>query len=597
MHSFRALIMRNSFVFSISLYLLLTAAAVQAGSERVANFGLLDHRGYFHELRHFGDSRAVVFIAVDTSCPAVLDHLHKYQLLRTTWEQQNITFLAIDSNPYDSVDAVRNMDEAYHLDLPVLIDDSQLIAENLGLTRAGEIAVIEPDRMQLVYRGGLDIEPQRPRPEQGIEGKPGTSLLRDTLAAVANDDVEVYDDTVYSEAGGCALPFPAREKHLAKVPDYATEVAPILKENCASCHIEGGLAPFPMNSYAMVEGWSPMIKEMLLTRRMPPAQVDPNVRHFTNARYMNPADMQVLVHWIKAGSPRGNSEVDPLTTIRPSQSEWQLGEPDYVVEVPAFTVPATGVLNYENVTINLPFEEDVWVKSVQHVPGDRRVLHHLLSFIVPADYDARIVEGENDQYREFLEGYAPGKEDAATYPEGTGVFIPAGSAIQLSLHYTTFGKEVVDRTRIGLYFADQPPAHQYSTYALSHGGDNLHIPPGVSEHKMRASHVFDEDIVLHGLRPHMHFRGKYMRFSVVYPDGTHEQILNVPNYNFAWQPTYRLSQPMALPAGSRVLIEGAFDNSQYNLANPDPGAEVHGGAQSWDEMFIGYFSYHRQYQQ
>lgn len=597
MHIFRTLIMRSVSTLVIFLYLLLATTAVEAGSERVANFALLDHQGYFHELRHYGDSKAVVFIAVDTSCPEVLDHLHKYQLLRTTWEQENIAFLAIDSNPEDSVAAVRNMDEAYHLDLPVLLDDSQLVAENLGLTRAGEIAVIEPDRMQLVYRGGLDVEARRPRPEQGIEAAPGTSLLRDTLTAVANDDVEVYDDTVYSEASGCALPFPAREKHLARVPDYATEVAPILKENCASCHVEGGLAPFPMNSYAMVEGWSPMIKEMLLTRRMPPAQVDPNVRHFTNARYMDPADMQVLVHWIKAGSPRGASELDPLTTIQSSRSQWQLGEPDYVVEVPAFTVPATGVLNYENVTINLPFEKDVWVKSVQHVPGDRRVLHHLLSFIVPADYDARIVEGENDQYREFLEGYAPGKEDAATYPEGTGVFIPAGSAIQLSLHYTTFGKEVVDRTRIGLYFADEPPAHQYSTYALSHGGDNLHIPPGVSEHKMRASHVFEEDIVLHGLRPHMHFRGKYMRFSVVYPDGTHEEILNVPNYNFAWQPTYRLSEPMPLPAGSRVLIEGAFDNSQYNLANPDPGAAVRGGAQSWDEMFIGYFSYHRQHQQ
>ena len=73
---------------------------------------------------------------------------------------------------------------------------------------------------------------------------------------------------------------------------------------------------------------------------------------------------------------------------------------------------------------------------MQHLPGDRRVLHHLLSFIVPADYDARIVEGENDQYREFLEGYAPGKEEAITYPEGAGVFVPSGSAVQMSLHYT-----------------------------------------------------------------------------------------------------------------------------------------------------------------
>ena len=95
---------------------------------------------------------------------------------------------------------------------------------------------------------------------------------------------------------------------------------------------------------------------------------------------------------------------------------------------------------------------------------------------------------------------------------------------------------------------------------------------------MSASHVFDDEIMLHGLRPHMHFRGKSMRFSVVYPDGTQDDVLNVPDYNFNWQPTYRLSKPMLLPAGSRVIIEGALDNSEYTLDNPDPWATVRGGA-------------------
>ena len=251
------------------------------------------------------------------------------------------------------------------------------------------------------------------------------------------------------------------------------------------------------------------------------------------------------------------------------------------------------MLDYENVTINLPFPKDVWVKSVQHLPGDRRALHHLLSFIVPADYDQEIIEGENDSYREFLEGYAPGKDTVATHPENAGVLVPKGSAVQMSLHYTTFGKETLDRTLLGLYFAEEEPEFHYSTYSLSHGGRNLVIPPRVSEHRMSATHVFDEEIMLHGLRPHMHYRGKHMRFSVIYPDGTRDDIINVPDYNFAWQPSYRLSQPMLLQAGSRVVIEGAFDNSQYNLGNPDPDATVRGGAQRWDEMFIGYFSYHK----
>ena len=582
-------------LYCMSLLLLSTLIMVQAnaGAGRIGNFALLDHEGNSHQLRKYGDSPAIVLISTSASCLEIIEQLPKYRLLRTTWERQGVVFLGINSAANDSLDEIRNMAQLHNFDLPILLDDSQLVAEGLGLTKAGELVVLEPNRFRVLYRGGLDIESQRARPEFNIAERAGTSFLSDTLTAVVAGAMALQDSTVTADAIGCDLSFPARDMHAKNVPDYATDIAPILEEKCVSCHIEGGIAPFAMNSHMMVQGWSPMMKEVMMTKRMPPAQVDPSSNHFINARYMEPEELQTLVHWIDAGAPRGTADVDPLTLIEPPQSMWQLGEPDYIVEVPGFTVPATGVLDYENVTLNLPFTEDKWIKSVQHIPGDRRVLHHLLSYIVPADYVEAIVEGENDSYREFLEGYAPGKDEAVTYPENSGMFVPKGSAVQMSVHYTTFGKETVDNTLLGLYFADEAPRFQYSTYSLSHGGANIVIPPGATDHKMSASYVFEDEVLLHGLRPHMHYRGKNMRFTVIYPDGTKDDVINVPDYNFAWQPTYRLSEPMLLPAGSRVMIEGAFDNSQYNLGNPDPAAVVRGGAQSWDEMFIGYLSYHK----
>ena len=581
-----------SWAISLLTAMLMTSQ-ISSATERVGNFALLDHKGIYHQLRKYGDSKAVVIISTATNCLENIEKLPKYRLLRTTWENQGVSFLAINSSVDDDLADIRLMDSLHNVNLPILLDNSQLVAESLGLSKAGEIIVLEPNRSLVLYRGGLDIDARRARPDRGITAQSGTTDLAKTLAAAVMDELDSFDETVVTESVGCELDFPARDQHVSNVPDYATDVAPILEEKCVSCHLEGGIAPFAMDSHMMVQGWSPMMKEVIMTKRMPPAQVDPSVNHFTNARYMNPDQLQTLIHWIDAGAPRGNSEVDPLARVRSPETVWELGEPDYIVEVPAFTVPATGVLDYENVTINLPFEEDVWVRSIQHVPGDRRVLHHLLSYIVPADYDERIVEGENDSYREFLEGYAPGKDESVTYPENSGMFIPKDSAVQMSLHYTTFGKEAVDKTLLGLYFADEKPDHQYSTYSLSHGGRNIVIPPRANEHKMSASYVFEDEVMLHGLRPHMHYRGKYMRMGVIYPDGTKDEIINVPDYNFAWQPTYRLADPMLLPAGSRVMIEGAFDNSQYNLGNPDPDAEVRGGAQSWDEMFIGYFSYHK----
>src|SRR5262249_51216803 len=150
------------------------------------------------------------------------------------------------------------------------------------------------------------------------------------------------------------------------VPDYAKDIVPIVKENCIMCHHEGGIGPWAMSSYAMMKGWSPMIREVLMTKRMPPMQVDPSISHFSNARYISDKDLQTLVHWVEAGSPRGASATDPLDGLNyGTRTDWQLGKPDYIVHAPKHDVPATGVLDYINDSIELSFNEDKWVRAVQ----------------------------------------------------------------------------------------------------------------------------------------------------------------------------------------------------------------------------------------
>jgi hypothetical protein len=314
---------------------------------------------------------------------------------------------------------------------------------------------------------------------------------------------------------------------------------------------------------------------------------------------MKKIGLSAIIATTAAFSLQANAATDPLTEIKPIDAEWQYNgtEPDYVVDVPSFTVPATGVIDYIDSVIPLEFGEDKWVKAVQFIPGDKRVLHHLLSYVVADDAGGRegmLDETVNDPRREFLEGYAPGKEYATTYPENTGIYVPEGSALRMSIHYTSFGQETVDSTRVGLWFFDkaEEPDFEYHTYSVATPMNQIEIPAGDFEHEAAASHVFEKDIVLHGFRAHMHYRGKSMAARVIYPDNTVEEIINIPNYNFAWQPTYQTDEPMVLPAGSRVVVEGLFDNSEYNLGVPDPTVNAMGGLQSWEEMFIGYFSYH-----
>ena len=193
----------NKFSLILLLSTLVVAnSPVNAGSEKIGNFALIDHEGNFHQLRKYGDSKAVVIISTAVDCQENIERLPKYRLLRTTWERQGVTFLAINSTARDSRADIRHMDDLYNFDLPILLDSSQLVAESLGLTRAGEIIVLAPDRFQVLYRGGLDIESRPARPERGVEGREGTSFLADTLQAVVAGATS-FGETVTVAGEGC----------------------------------------------------------------------------------------------------------------------------------------------------------------------------------------------------------------------------------------------------------------------------------------------------------------------------------------------------------------------------------------------------------
>jgi mono/diheme cytochrome c family protein len=480
--------------------------------------------------------------------------------------------------------------DAKSIDFPILDDSSQLIAEKLGITRAGQVVVLDPEQMTINYRGPV--------------GSQLSKTLQNIVAGTPAGMTEI-------EAGkGCDLSFPAKVAHEKSVPDYATDVAPVIEENCASCHRKGGIGPFALDNHMTVKGFGPMIKEVLLTKRMPPMQVDPHVNHFTNANYMSDEDLQTLLHWIDAGAPRGDSAEDPLTRIEHADLRaWQMGEPDLVIKLPKHEVPATGVLDYINTTVAFDIDEDKWVKAVQFIPGDPAVLHHLLTYVVPPTDEfvpGQEVQGEIGEAppprrgdgpaaglnsRKFLEGYAPGKVEAMDFPENTGVFVPKGHHLAMQFHYTTNGKATTDETLLGIWFYDKDelPEYEYLNTAVA---TQFTIPPNTVHHETEASHVFEEEIVLYGMRPHMHFRGKEMKFTAELPDGSTKVLMNVPDYSYNWQPTFELEEPIRLPAGTKVRVSGAFDNSKYNPANPDPDKEITFGLQTWDEMFIGYFSYY-----
>ncbi|MDO9319837.1 MAG: redoxin domain-containing protein [Gammaproteobacteria bacterium] len=538
----------------------LTSMSSVAAPERVGDFALLDEQGAFHQLSRYQHRDAVVLLAYDSNCPAARDAAATLANLQSQFDDR-IEFLALDINAMD-----RTTEHGWQMSFPILADELKLVAEGLQISQSGEVLVFNPQRLSLYYRGGAG------------------QALQENLDAILSGKSAAPSG---SEVKGCPI---AYDSATAPVPDYSTEVAPIIVEHCSICHREDGAGPFAFNGHYSLVGWSAMVREVIMNKRMPPMQVDPAYAATPSAHFLSAEKRQKIMHWMQAGAPRGNGAVDPLAEVPLEKTfDWQLGAPDFVIDTPKNVIPAVGILDYMYTELELPFTEDKWVRALQFSPGEERVIHNLSAFIVPAESDFWGEEREAlTSERRFLGSFVPGENPATVFPEGTGVLIPAGHKLVLQFHYYSHGRVLEDSTAIGLYFHDAAPAREIVTRPVS---AKFTLVPNDNEQALLASYEFEEKATLLAVRPRMNQRGKHMKFDLVAPGGETETLVSVPAYNYGWQPQYWLETPRSIEPGTVMNVAGAFDNSLSNPFNPDFREEVEWGFDSAEEMFTGYMTY------
>jgi hypothetical protein len=586
----------------------------KSGEGDVLNFSLLDYRGNHYELRR-ADARLVVLFFTGADCPIARQNAPKLQALSEEFGPKGVAVWMVNATPQnDPSDA--KLDAMFELGRvvprgvmgdryvvqgmrglvsdgvlgdretlrqetrdyvwgtpplpPVLRDEHQLVCRYFGVRRTCDTVVIDREKMAVVYRGAVD--------DQFAEGakrpRATAHYLRDALAEyLAGKPVTTPQTNVH----GCAVAY-------GTGPDdepisYAKQVAPLLQKSCVGCHSPGNVGPFAMTSYAKVRGWSAMIEEVLLDRRMPPWHADPHYGKFANDRSLTAAEAQALLRWIKQGCPRGEGE-DPLEAPPAPAAEWELGRPDFLVRLPKQEVPATGVLDYRFIDSDFEMPQDAWLRAAVTRPGSRRVIHHI---IVRVRYPAGYRDRPADAF--LFTTWVPGLPQAEL-PAGTGLFVPKGARFNFEVHYTPNGEAQTDESEVGLYLARERPKMRFETRGFE--TRDLDIPPGDADARHSAAYYFRRDTWIFGLSPHMHLRGKRMKFELLRPDGARETLLSVPAYDFNWQTSYRLAEPKRAPAGSWLVCTGAFDNSARNPNNPDPKARARWGPQSWNEMFMGF---------
>jgi hypothetical protein len=421
---------------------------------------------------------------------------------------------------------------------------------------------------------------------------------------------------------------------------FNKDVAPIFYSSCVQCHRPNDLAPMSLLTYKDARPWARSIKEKVLKREMPPWHADPHYSEFSNDRRLTERQVDTIVAWVDQGAKEGNPKDLPET---PQLTEgWHIGKPDVVLTMPQeFSFGADGPDEYRYFRIPTNFTEDVWVQASEARPGNRKIVHHIIAFVVPprkpnpnakklppppkefveafkkniifyedgrlnrVKADAPVFDdgcatkeggsgifrdgsGKDDDGSNFLCGMSPGR-DADVWEPGTAKRIPAGATIVLQVHYARSGSEQTDRSSVGLIFAKQPPDKAVMTRPVS----NYHfqIPPGADNHEVTSCFTVAADAHITSLMPHMHLRGKDMKIEAYYPDGHKETLLNVPAYSFSWQTNYYFKHPVAVPKGTRIVCTAHFDNSAKNKYNPDPTKAVRFGDPTYDEMMIAFVEY------
>ncbi|MCE9560146.1 MAG: hypothetical protein K8R88_14505 [Armatimonadetes bacterium] len=459
-------------------------------------------------------------------------------------------------------------------------------AGTLGARSTAEVFLYNENQV-LVYRGAVNDQ-------YGVgvtKPAPTANYLEDALAALKKGDTPPVKIT---EAPGCLL---AQDGIATKIPlTYYNQISRIVQNKCGSCHRDGGVAPFALDSYESVKSRSAMLASVIKTKQMPPwFASDPEPGHespWKGDLSLSAEEREQLLEWLGGKKPAGDPKDAPKPLV--ADKTWKIGKPDLIVQIPSpIDIKADGYMEYENILIDPKITEDKWVEALNIEPTDRSVVHHVLVFLLPPNYESLTpTQKQGIQLQAvtgFFAGYVPGL-DHADYGAGFAKKLPAGSKFLFQIHYTPNGKATRDQVKLGLRYAKAEVKHEVVTKgALKF---QFAIPPGAPNHMVTANLALPAGAKVISMIPHMHLRGKAAKYELVSPDGSMTTLLDVPKYDFNWQLRYERKEPVTVERGSMIKYTAWYDNSKDNPANPDPTKTVRWGDQTFNEMMLGYVEYY-----
>lgn len=379
---------------------------------------------------------------------------------------------------------------------------------------------------------------------------------------------------------------------------YSNQVSRIIDRKCGFCHVQGGIGPFPLTNFEEAFSFRNFMEPALENGLMPPWKASDQCAELTGSQALDPLEKEMLLEWIRSDAPRGDPARAPLPRP-PLASDWQGGEPELVVayEEPFFFEPGPDV--YRCFPISLNNSEPLYVKSLEILPGNPEIVHHVLVFIEGNEEGfANDAQEDGPGYTCFggpgtsdirlLTGWAPGMTPQK-FPADVGMTIPPHSTIIMQVHYHYSLSAGSDQTRVGIQFYQEP--HEKELLLLPLVNQDFIIPAGAKDYIVEQSVTLPALVSaeLYTVAPHMHLLGTSISVEAVFPDQSELCLVDIPRWDFNWQRFYEYPNPIHLPGGTTVSLFCTFDNSPANPNNPfDPPLDVGWGEATTDEMALAF---------
>ncbi len=411
--------------------------------------------------------------------------------------------------------------------------------------------------------------------------------------------------------GGAGVALAANEIPASELPEEVTfseHVAPVFFENCVSCHRPGDVAPMSLLTYEAARPWAKSIRRAVVEREMPPWDASPDHGDFSNDISLDDHSIALISRWVDQGSLEGDPAAMPAAPELPLAGSWKMGrDPDYVVYLAEIEVPADGPDLFITQVFGTDVPDGKWIQALEILPANTDVLHHVVTYLGPfgigdeeEDYSAAGIRRTiylNDAARRSIGmaetprigGVWVAGSPPSVFRTGQGQPIKANELISFNMHYHPSGTAGKDASKLGIYFGEGEIQKEITTAFAADPG--LYIRAGDANYTEDAVYIFGRDSQIVSLLPHMHNRGKGMKYTLERPDGSEEVLLDVPEYDYNWQNIYRFREPIDAPAGSLVKVVARWDNSEGNPDNPDATIDVVWGDGTDQEMLVAFIDF------